>query len=365
MKAVDVLHEAIWAGRAQPVASLLTILMVAGSILAVTLTTGRTVAAEQEILQSIDSAGTRSITIRAEESSGVTSDVLDRAANVGGIEWIGAFSAAVDATNSVVPDGIPVPVRTAYGTQFEAIGVPAVLPLPGQVAYASDESLHLLGLVQGSGTISLTSGRELAVVGGIEVPDFLAPLEPLNVVPEPHPDGSEPVVLIVITATRPDLVAPVSEAVLQVLAADDPSKVTVQTSENLARLRALVEGQLSTFSRGLVLALLSVTGGLIAIMQGGLVMMHRRDYGRRRALGATRGLIVSLLLIQSGALAIVGVAVGTVIAVGSLTVTGSPLPGVGFIAALAVLTVAVATLGALVPALFASRRDPVRELRVP
>ena len=61
----ELIREAIATARSQPVASALTVFMVAGMILAVMLTTGRTVGAEQEVLGSIDSAGTRSITIRA------------------------------------------------------------------------------------------------------------------------------------------------------------------------------------------------------------------------------------------------------------------------------------------------------------
>ncbi|WP_318247062.1 ABC transporter permease [Microbacterium gallinarum] len=361
----ELIREAIATARSQPVASALTVLMVAGMILAVMLTTGRTVGAEQEVLGSIDSAGTRSITIRAEEAAGVTSDVLERIAHIDGIEWAGAFSTAIDATNTLIDDGTRVPVRFAYGTDFERLGVPADSPLPGELAYAAPAALDQLGLADDTGALILTTGADFAVAGALDSPDFLAALQPLTLVPRPDATGDEPVGVLVVIAERPDLVAPVSDAVLSVLAPADPSKITVETSEALAQLRALIQGQLGSFSRGLVLGLLALTGALVAVLLYGLVMMRRKDYGRRRALGATRGLIVALLVTQTAVLALAGITVGTAASAIILFASGDPLPGVAFTAALAVLALCTALVAALIPAIVASRREPIRELRVP
>jgi hypothetical protein len=69
-------REAGAAARSQPVASVLTLLLVAGMIVAVIRTTGRTVGAEQDVLHSIDSVGTRTVTIRADQDAGVTNSAL-------------------------------------------------------------------------------------------------------------------------------------------------------------------------------------------------------------------------------------------------------------------------------------------------
>lgn len=364
-RATGIIAEAFASARSQPVASVLTMLMVAGMIVAVMLTTGRTVAAEQSVLSSIDSAGTRSITVRAEDGAGVTSDVLDRIAGVEGIEWTAAFSLAMDATNALIPDGTRVPVRYAYGTGLDRLGIPTDSPVPGGLAYASPVALDQLGLPDVAGGITLTTGSDYGVAGTIDTPDFLTGFEPVVLVPQPEATGAETVNILVVIAERPDLVAPVSDAVLSVLAADDPTKVTVQTSEALAQLRALVQGQLGSFSRGLVLVMLAITGALVAIILYGLVMMRRKDFGRRRALGATRGLIVGLLLTQTAILAVGGAMLGGVIGTSVLIATGDPLPGAVFMVAIGVLAIATATIAALVPALAASRREPIRELRVP
>ncbi|GAA2966009.1 ABC transporter permease [Microbacterium schleiferi] len=360
-----VTREAIATAVSQPVASLMTVVVVIGMILTVMLTTGRTVGAEQRVLGSIDEAGTRAIQVRAENGAGLTSDVLDRISTIEGIEWAAAFSSAIDATNTAVPDGTRVPVRLAYGTHLSLLGIPANSPLPGELAYASTSALDQLGLPDGAGSITTTAGTDFALAGVISVPDFLESFEPVVLAPQPNATGDEAVNVLLVIAERPDLVTPVSNAVLSVLAVDDPSMISIETSESLAHLRAIVQSQLGAFSRGLVLATLAVTGLLVAAILYALVTMRRKDFGRRRALGASRGLIVALLMIQTILLAAVGSALGVATAVIALAASGDPLPGMAFITALAILTIVTAGIAALIPAVVASKREPIRELRVP
>ncbi len=365
MRPVAVLREAAASARSQPVASVLTILMVAGMILAVLLTTGRTVGAAREVISSIDDAGTRSIVIRADDSAGITSDVLDRIDTIEGIEWDGAFSAAIDATNTLVTDGTRVPVRYAYGDDLAQLGIAAVSPLPGQVGYGSSQALTELGLVDGVGSITVTNGLSYTIAGRIDTPDYLQDLEPLVLIPRPDATGTESVNLIVVIARSPALVASVADAVTSVLAATDSTKVAVETSETLAQIRQLVQGQLGTFSHGLVLAILALTSVLVAVLLYGLVTMRRKDFGRRRALGASRSFIVTLLLTQTALLALTGTIAGTTAGAAVIVFSGDPLPGADFIAAVAFLGVLTSLLAALVPAVIASRKEPIRELRVP
>ncbi|MEA5051964.1 MAG: FtsX-like permease family protein [Propionicimonas sp.] len=360
-----IVREAAASARAQPVASIVTILMVAGMTFAVMLTTGRTVGALQQVLSTIDDAGTRSITIRAENGAGITSSVLDRTASITGIEWAGAFSTAIDATNSAVPTGTRVPVRYAYGTHLERLGIPTTSPLPGQLAWASDTALAQLGLPDSAGGITLTTGASYGIAGRLDLPDYLAGFEPAVFIPQPDATGNETVNIIIVIADTPEHVTPVSDAVLSVLAADDSAKVTLQTSEALAALRGLIQGQLGFFSQSLVLALLAVTGLLTGILLYGLVMMRRKDFGRRRALGATRTLIIALLLTQTTLLALAGITLGLLVSTTVLVATGDPLPGARFTTALAILTLTTTVISATIPATIASHREPIRELRVP
>jgi putative ABC transport system permease protein len=97
----------------------------------------------------------------------------------------------------------------------------------------------------------------------------------------------------------------------------------------------------------------------------GLVTLRRKDFGRRRALGAPRSLIILLVLTQTAGLALTGVIIGSGVATVVLFAGGDPLPGIAFTGAIAVLAMAVSLGAALVPAIIASRRDPITELRVP
>jgi putative ABC transport system permease protein len=361
-----VIREAIATAWAQPVASIVTIVMVAGMCATVLLTTGRTVGAEHAVLGSIDSAGTRSIIVRADPDAGVTTSVLDRLSHVDGIEWAGAFGSAQDVRNSLVPDGTKVPMRYAWSTDFAALGVPQHSAVTDQTGYASDQALVALGMPDAVGGATSIAGESIAVAGRVQTPDYLNFLEPLLLVPhELDPNDPQPVAIIVVIAARPDLVSPVSDTVLSVLAADDVTKVQLTTSEGLAELRALVEGQLGSFGRNLVVIIFALTAVLVAAILYGLVMLRRKDFGRRRALGASQSLIVALLLSQITALSIVGAVVGSVAASIALAAAGDPLPGIEFIVSVDLLAVAVGVVAALVPALAAARRDPLTELRVP
>lgn len=357
------IREAAASARSQAVASTLTLLVVMGMVFAVMLTTGRTVGAEREVLSSIDSVGTRTLLIRGEQGTGLTSSALDRIEALEGIQWAGAFSGVIDATNTSIPDGTKVPVRYVYGHQLETLGIPLQAPPLDDVAYASPQAALLLGLPDRVGSLTSTAGVDHAVVGALTVPDFLTSLQPLVLVPAHDVDA--PVSIIIVVAASPELVAPLTAAVVPLLGAQDPSGVTVETSETLAQLRSIVQGQLGAFSRGLVLVLLGLTGALVAVLLYGLVVMRRKDFGRRRALGATRTWIIGLLLTQTALLAVTGITAGLVASVTFLTAIGDPTPGPEFAAALAILTLVTTLLAALLPAAVASRREPIRELRVP
>ncbi len=359
-----VAREALATAWAQPVASIVTIVMVAGMCATVLLTTGRTVGAEQAVLGSIDSAGTRSIVVRADPAAGLDTSVLQRLANLDGIEWAGAFGAATDVQNAAFPGGTRVPVRLVWGDHLEAVGIPAVQPVQNRTAWASTKALEQLGMPDAVGGVTLTGGGDYAIAGRITVPDYLQFLEPVVMIPQTT-DTPGTVSVLVVIAERPDLVAPVSRAVQSVLAVNDITKVTLSTSESLATLRGLVEGQLGSFGRNLVIIIFALTAVLVAAILYGLVMLRRKDFGRRRALGASQTLIVTLLLTQIAALSGIGAIIGCAAAAIGLAATGDPLPGPDFFAGVALLAVTVGIVAALLPALAAARRDPLKELRVP
>lgn len=355
-------REAWAAARSQGVASSLTCLLVAAVVVAITLTSGRTVAAQQEVLRSIDSVGTRAIVVRADTDSGLTTGFLQRLRAVDQIAWLGGLSPIVDGRNAGVPDAAGVPVRQLYSDDLRAAGMPAQ-PV-SHTAYASATALDALGMPYGVGELSLTNGDTLGVAPAAGPAPALLEFEPLVLVPA-TPHGDEPLAVVVVIAASPDMVAPLTPVVTSLLALDDPRMATVSTSSDLAELRSLVEAQMSALSRSLIVGLVGVAAVLVAALQTALVLMRRKDFGRRRALGASRGFIVALQLTQTALLVLVGAAAGVMASGVVLAVTGAPQPGVRFSLAVTIWTLTFALIASLAPAILASRRDPATELRVP
>jgi putative ABC transport system permease protein len=150
-----------------------------------------------------------------------------------------------------------------------------------------------------------------------------------------------------------------------VLHADDRSRVRIQTPASLVELRGIVEAELSSNSRQLLLVVLGIGLVVVMVTQAGAVAQRRRDFGRRRALGATRSAVTVLVIVQTISSAFVGVVLGSVAGVVAILMsTGSP-PPFDFVTALAILALLSAVLAAVPPGIGAAFRDPVRILRVP
>lgn len=358
------LREASASARSQRVASAVTILMIAGMCAVVILTSGRTAGSARSVLASIDSAGSRTIVIRAEPEAGLDTTVLRRIGGLTGISWAVAFGPAADTSNAAFDGGTLVPFRLAYSDRFDRLSVPQQAARNAGRAWASANALEQLGMPDRAGAMTTDAGGSYAVVGQLSVPDYLSALEPLVVVPRP-PSQRGDVSILMVTVTRQELIAPIADAVAPLLAVDDPTKVTVVTSENIATLRQLVQNQLGTFGHNLVITVFGVTAVLVSAILYGLVMLRRRDFGRRRALGASQAFIVGLLLTQVAALSAVGAVVGSITAAAVLFFGGDPLPGGDFFVAVGILATTAGVIAALLPAVAAARRDPVTELRVP
>ncbi|MDM4762117.1 lipoprotein ABC transporter permease [Galbitalea sp. SE-J8] len=354
------MREALLAARAQRVGSILTVALVASVIVAVMLTAGRTVGAQQAVLRTIDDAGSRAIVIRDDGGAGITTAALLRVSSLDHVEWAAAFSNAADSTNSLIGGGPSVAARFVYGDDTRTLG----LPPDATGAYASANALRVLGLHDGAGGITLSTGAEYGIDGTFDPPDFLRQFDPLVLIPEPDATD-QPVGMIVAVADSPEHIESLATAIAPLLGAIDPSKASIQTSEALAELHTLIGEQLGGFSNALVVGVLGITGALLAVILSGLVLLRRKDFGRRRALGASRGFIVALLMTQTGIVGAIGAASGVVAALVLLAANHDPFPAGAYTGALALLSFLIAVLAAVFPGVIASVRDPVKELRVP
>jgi putative ABC transport system permease protein len=362
VRVTALVREAAVSAAHQVVASVLTLAMIAGMCCAVLLTEGAAVGARDAVVATLDAADTRAIVVRV-DGAGVDVTVLDRLAHIDDISWAVAFGSAADVTNAAIPAGTRVPLRRAWCTDWTQFGLPT-RPADGH-AYVSRSAAEQLGMDVPAGAVrAVTGAAEHAVIGWLSVPTPLRFLEPFQVVPEPL-GGPETIGMLVVVAARSELVAPLTAVIGSVLAAEDVTKVSVETSQALTALRDSVRDQLGGYGRQLTLGVFSAT----AVMSGGLsyamVMLRRKDYGRRRALGASRGLVVGLVLLQAALLGLGGAVVGVVVALGALAATDQPAPGPRYCLSVGVLATTVAVVASIIPAIAAARREPVAELRVP
>lgn len=363
--AYSVVAEALAAARAAPVVSLLVIVMIAGMCAAVGLTKGRAVATERSIIASIDRAGTRSIVISARPGTALDSAISDRASAISDVEWIGTVRFVSDGRNLRIPGGATVPVQSLWASSWAPVGLPQPTVDRSRQAYASSLVLDRVGLADGIGRLQLDDQSTIALAGPVDLPDRLASLASSVILTEPDSSRSREVDKVFVVVRTSDRVEAVAHALSGLLNGRDISNATISTSKQLALVRQAVQGELGNASRALALLITAVTAALACAVLVLSVLQRRRDFGRRRALGASRTLIAGLVLVQCGALGLVGCAVGNAVAVGVLVSTRAAVPGPEYLAAISVLAIGMSVVASLPAALLASVRDPVAELRVP
>lgn len=361
----QLLVEAGRMASSQPVTSAVTGLIV-GAVCGVILsTTGQTVQAEQQVLSRIDEAGTRSVTITdTNGAAGIHPDAVDRISRMSGVEWVIGLGPAQDARAAGIPAGNPAAVRAIYGDLPDVITSDQWGHDPGTVLVGPDAQLTL-GLSVPAGGVTTGDGADLAVVGGFTAGDPLGFLN-RSALMAADPAELKPVVRSIhILTTAPEAVSKVAQASMAMLDADDTTSIGVQTSETLVRIRAAVQGELGEYGRQLVSLVLAVGLTLVALNLYGSVTVRRRDFGRRRALGASRATIIILIATQTVFVAFLGASLGTLIGSGLVWRWTDTPPDLPFSIAIATLAILAAAFAAIPPAVIAAYRDPVRVLRVP
>lgn len=359
-RSVALISEAWRIAWSQPVPTLITGAIVAGTCAVILSTTGQTVQAEQQVLAQIDAAGTRSIVIQdTQGSAGITAAAVDRIARLSGVEWVIGLGPAFDVRAAAVPGGRRAAVRRLYGTLPTVVDTSRWDQNPGTLVVGRDAQDHL-GLQHPVGGVTADTGDTYAVVGWLRADEPLTFLNRSLLAPsDPDPDAE--VSTIHLAAVTPQAVAAVADAALAVLNPQDPSSVGIETSENLAQIRAAVQGQLGRYGRSVVTLVLAAGLTLTALTLYSSITARRRDFGRRRALGASRPHIVALVTLQVLTTAIPAAAVGTVATI----IITRQTAALAFTVAIPTLAILSATAAAIPPALVAAYRDPVRILRIP
>lgn len=359
------LREGILTARAQPVATVTATLVVAMVCFVVLVTTGRTAAAERAVIASIDSVGTRLVTVTdSTGSAGIAPSAVADVAGLDGIAWALGLGPAEDVDNADRPSAIGTPMRSYVGPLPGDVTVTAGrLPRDPGEAVVSASAASALGLLDGVGAIT-SSGTRVAVVGQVDLAGPLATFDG-SVLRLAGPDTDVPLRYLYAVVDHADQAPALARAVEAVLPVAEPSAVEVETSAGVIALRGVVAGTLGASSRQLMAGVLGAGLVLTTVTMLGAVAGRRRELGRRRALGASRSAVVVLVLAQSAIAGVAGAAIGTAAGLAVVRVMLDATPSAGFVVGVAALALLVTLAGSAPPALAAALRDPVRILRVP
>ncbi|WP_264029584.1 FtsX-like permease family protein [Cellulosimicrobium sp. SH8] len=374
-RVLDLLRDAVEAARSQRAATTVTALLVAVVCFVVLVTTGQAAVAEQQVVARIDGTGTRLVTlVDATGTAGIRAEAVAETEELSDVAWAFGLGPANDVVNASLPrEDARVPARAVVGDlPPDLVLVAGRAPLPGE-AVAGRDAARALGTDDGVGTVvpadATASGvrvddaRAVPVVGTFDASGPLAALDGTVLV------ATEPAGLVLsfvhVLADDASVVPRLGAALEAAPPAAAPDEVTVETAAGAVELRAVVAGDLGASARRTMALVMAVGCVVVAVTVLGAVSARRRDFGRRRALGATRSALVAGVLVQTACGAVCGVALGTVAGlVVVLRVVGA-VPHVPFVVGVAGLTLLVALLGAVPSAALAAFRDPVRILRVP
>lgn len=291
----------------------------------------------------------------------VTPDVLDACSRLSTVEAAHALSSPRDTTNAAIgPGGAKTPAWTHWGPIGRGLRLVAGRePLPGE-AIVSVAALDRLGLAQASGALSDQTATH-PIVGAYEAS---APLEDLaaGVIVAGAP-GEAALELRVLIDTASSAEA-TTAAVLGLVSPPDPESMAVDSPSGIAATAAALDAEMASSGRALLLLVLTADGFLVAAVTLADVLVHRRDLGRRRTLGATRADLTALVSVRALIAGAVGALLGCLGGWAASMIGGWTTP-LGFALGAGTLATIVATLSALPPAAHAARLDPVAVLRTP
>lgn len=347
------------------VPTLISVLILFAATAAIFATTGLASASQQRTLERINSPSGRLITVTdSQGDAGLSPRSVDAVRSLSGVEWAAGVSPATDVTNGSIPGGSPVQARLLFGEAPRTITFANTQPGPPGHAVAGPGVGRVLGFSDGVGSVSSRT-LQAVVAGGFNASEPLASLNSNVLVPTPTGDPGARMVTLWVSVSDVSSLSGVSAAVSDVLVADEPGKVQIERSSELALLGQDVAQEMAHTARLTVTGLLLAVALLVGAVQFGRVSGMARDIGRGRALGATRSTIIVQILINAGLCGILGATCGITFGLTLNWFLAGALPPGAFVAGVAILVVLASLVGSLPPALRAARLDPVRILRVP
>lgn len=361
MRPLSIISEAWRTARGQKVPSVLIAAVVAIMCFTALATVGRANANDAELAASLDSAGARLFSVKdVDNMEVINAATLSAVQSLSTVEVAVALSPASDASNAVLAGGKKIPIWEISDPRL-VLDLPAdAQPSLGQ-AVVSRRAQAALSLATPFGAIEESSGVQIPIVGGGPIRPGFEDLADGALLPISNPaDYRELRVIITDLQAVPDT----QREILKILDAPDPSKLSVRAASGLTIANEIFSAQLQRYNQSLLTMIMGVGALFIAIVVLADVLLHRRDLGRRRALGITRTDLTLVTVCRTMVPAAIGAVLGALAAWITFVTQGVTI-GIPFALAIAILATFASALAALAPAVWASFRDPVAVLRTP
>ena len=345
--------------------TLVAVLIAFAATVALFATTWQALASQQRTLERINSPAGRLIEITDPQGeAGLSARSVAAVERMSGVEWVFGIGPAVDVRSVGIDGGATAPARPAYGSFPMPIDADdAGSLMPGQ-ALAGPGLIDRLGLGDGVGAVTSRTLNAVIVDGFVAA----SPIESLNasvlVSTDAEVDGARLLTLWVSVADVSQL-PDMTTALTGTVVASDVGALRVTTSDELALLSADISAELARSAQVTIAGLVVAVAVLIGAVQFGRVASMSRDIGRRRALGANRTAIMLTVLLTAALSMAVGALLGTAAGLVVTAAIAGALPPLGFTVSVGLLILLASILGAVPPAIRASRLDPVAILRVP
>ncbi|MFF1877163.1 FtsX-like permease family protein [Leifsonia sp. NPDC058230] len=340
--------------------------LTAGAAIAMSLiSAGRSASLAEDVRARIESAEARTIVVQASPADRLTAKTMRPIERVDGLESAVAFGQSTDVSNEALSGGAAVPARRVWTSDWAALGVPAPTSESTSTAWADSSSVLRLGIAAFPAAVRSPSGSSIAIAGPTQVSLSLTEYANGVLIPTNRSRDSEPVTAIVIVAKSADDVQSLLRIVRTTLHNTSSSTIKIRTSSALVEVSGVVRSVLDSYGRNTLVGSFIGAAALVATLQIGVVLAQRRDFGRRRAIGATRFMIAGLVIGHTVTSTGIGILFGFLGSWIYLTATSAAAPPPDLCVAFAVLLLAATGFLAVIPASLAARLNPATEMRVP
>jgi putative ABC transport system permease protein len=369
-------REVLKSAGAQRVGAWLILIIAGLSVFIPMATSGQTDALENSIVAGLESRANRTLTLTRNSEASFPRSALDGVLAINAVEVAYGLGGIADFHNAAYTNagatrgGNPVAVIPLHGNLADlAVVESGREPLPGEAVLTSS-AMREAGLEYPSGALRSNSTRlrlrddprgDTPVVGQFRFVEGSSLGETIGIRIATEEDE---ITRLVVVARRFGDVTRL-ETMLRDVIGIDPSDIDVSSTAQFEAALAAIAGEVGRFNRSITLVSVGVGMIFLSLIVYGILQERRRDFGRRRTLGASRSLLIVLVTLQTLAIAIPGCIAGALVGwITAANLSGAE-PSATFILDVTMLGLLAAVAAALPPATVAAFRDPVAALRVP